>query len=85
MAFGWLLSRSVQLAIVLSVLVGVIHAIVILLKERLHDVEASVRSREIEYERALMLATEARLAALEARIHPHFLFNTLNTISSLIP
>lgn len=85
MAFGWLLSRSVQLAIVLSVLVGVIHAMVILLTERLHDVEASLRTREIEYERALKLATEARLAALEARIHPHFLFNTLNTISSLIP
>ncbi|MCC8998933.1 MAG: histidine kinase, partial [Candidatus Contendobacter sp.] len=27
----------------------------------------------------------ARLRALQARIHPHFLFNTLNTIASLIP
>lgn len=27
----------------------------------------------------------ARLQALQARIHPHFLFNTLNTIASLIP
>lgn len=34
--------------------------------------------------RAEQLATEARLASLESRIHPHFLFNTLNTISSLI-
>lgn len=39
---------------------------------------------ELERERALMLATEARLASLESRIHPHFLFNTLNSISSLI-
>jgi two-component system sensor histidine kinase AlgZ len=31
------------------------------------------------------LATEAQLASLESRIHPHFLFNTLNSISSLIP
>ena len=85
MDFGWLLTRSVQLAIVLAPLVGVIHAAVILLKERLDDVEADLRTREVEYERALKLATEARLAALEARIHPHFLFNTLNTISSLIP
>ena len=85
MDFRWLLTRSVQLAIVLALLVGVIHAVVILLKERLHDVEATLRSREVEYERALKLATEARLTALEARIHPHFLFNTLNTISSLIP
>jgi len=34
--------------------------------------------------RAEQLATEARLASLESRIHPHFLFNTLNSISSLI-
>jgi two-component system LytT family sensor kinase len=27
---------------------------------------------------------QARLEALEARLHPHFLFNTLNTIGSLI-
>jgi LytS/YehU family sensor histidine kinase len=49
----------------------------------------SMRSRihkgEIERERALKLATEAQLASLESRIHPHFLFNVLNTISSLIP
>jgi len=31
------------------------------------------------------LATEARLRSLEARVHPHFLFNTLNSISALIP
>lgn len=29
-------------------------------------------------------AARAELAALQARIHPHFLFNTLNTIASLI-
>lgn len=28
---------------------------------------------------------EAQLAALQARTHPHFLFNTLNTVASLIP
>jgi signal transduction histidine kinase len=41
-------------------------------------------SSELGRERALKLATEARLASLESRIHPHFLFNTLNSISSLI-
>jgi len=39
---------------------------------------------ELERVRALKLATEARLSSLESRIHPHFLFNTLNSISSLI-
>lgn len=30
------------------------------------------------------MALEARLATLESRLHPHFLFNTLNAISALI-
>ena len=41
--------------------------------------------QELERERALKLASEAQLASLESRIHPHFLFNTLNSISALIP
>ncbi len=45
---------------------------------------AKYEHSEVERERALKLATEARLASLESRIHPHFLFNTLNSISSLI-
>src|SRR5262249_29441511 len=34
---------------------------------------------------ARRLATEARLASLESRLQPHFLFNTLNSIAALIP
>jgi hypothetical protein len=53
------------------------------------DFYQHVRSRldfaTLEEERARKLAAEARLSSLESRIHPHFLFNTLNTISSLIP
>ena len=30
-------------------------------------------------------AAEAQLASLESRVHPHFLFNTLNSIAALIP
>ena len=39
----------------------------------------------LEQERVQKLAVEAQLASLESHIRPHFLFNTLNTISSLIP
>jgi LytS/YehU family sensor histidine kinase len=41
-------------------------------------------AKELEEERARKLAVEARLSSLESRVHPHFLFNTLNSISSLI-
>ena len=39
----------------------------------------------LEQARAQKLAAEAQLASLESHVRPHFLFNTLNTISSLIP
>ena len=55
------------------------------MRERLEETTLELRTRELERERALKLATEAHSASLESRIHPHFLFNTLNSISSLIP
>jgi len=39
----------------------------------------------MEQERAYKLLAEAQLSSLESRIHPHFLFNTLNSIAALIP
>jgi LytS/YehU family sensor histidine kinase len=52
---------------------------------RLQESTLQLRTKELERVQALKLATEAQLASLESRIHPHFLFNTLNSISSLIP
>ncbi len=37
-----------------------------------------------ESERQLMVQGKARLQALQARIRPHFLFNSMNTIASLV-
>src|SRR5947209_2350101 len=51
---------------------------------RIRATNLQLRTHELEKERALKLATEARLASLESRLHPHFLFNTLNSISALI-
>ncbi|MGH9405427.1 MAG: sensor histidine kinase [Terriglobia bacterium] len=45
--------------------------------------ELALRTQELEKERALKLASEAQLASLESRLHPHFLFNTLNSVSAL--
>lgn len=76
---------SARLSLYLTLLVGVIHAMVLLLQDRARSAEGRLRAKELEYERASKLAAEARLAALESRLHPHFLFNALNTLSSLIP
>ena len=46
-------------------------------EQRLHE-------KELAEERTRKLAAETRLRSLESWIHPHFLFNTLNSISALI-
>jgi two-component system, LytTR family, sensor kinase len=46
-----------------------------------HRLSTAERLRRSELE-ARLLAT--RMEALEARMHPHFLFNALNTVSSLV-
>ena len=51
---------------------------------RLEGVRLELRARELDHERARKMALEARLASLESRLQPHFLFNTLNAISALI-
>ncbi len=84
-SFGTLLALTVKWSVFLALLVGVVHAMVIFLQDRLQATETKLRTQQSEYEQARKLAGEARLAALEARIHPHFLFNALNTVSSLIP
>jgi sensor histidine kinase YesM len=54
------------------------------LRERVQVAEEKLHEKELAEERARKLATEARLRSLESRVHPHFLFNTLNSISALI-
>jgi signal transduction histidine kinase len=44
-----------------------------------------LRTKERDEARARQAVAEAQLSALEARVQPHFLFNTLNAIASLIP
>jgi two-component system, LytTR family, sensor histidine kinase AlgZ len=55
------------------------------MRYKLQAASLELRTREVERERAYKLLAEARLSSLESRIHPHFLFNTLNSIAALIP
>jgi len=53
-------------------------------RRRLDAVTTALQERELAHERDRKTALEARLASLEARLQPHFMFNTLNAISALI-
>jgi two-component system, LytTR family, sensor histidine kinase AlgZ len=79
------LSTAMRFNLALSLVVGGSAFVYEALRGRLSETEGELRHRELAEARALALATEARLAALAARIHPHFLFNTLNSIAALIP
>lgn len=75
---------SLRTSMSITIPMGVIFSVIESHRERLRHTEVQLRTKELERERAIKLATEAQLAALSARVEPHFLFNTLNTISSLI-
>jgi len=68
----------------MTLLVGIVTTIYEVLSGRLRAATEELRARQLEDERARQLITQARLSSLESRIHPHFLFNTLNSISALI-
>ena len=51
---------------------------------RVQAMERQLHEKQVAEERSRKLAAEARLRSLESWIHPHFLFNTLNSISALI-
>ena len=76
---------GLKIAIFISIFAGLTIGMYETYQWRLKSTALELRTKELERERALKLATKAQLASLESRIHPHFLFNTLNSISSLIP
>jgi two-component system sensor histidine kinase AlgZ len=79
-----LLSTSMFLAAPVSFIIGFSRYIYEGMRHRLQTTTLKLAAKELDEERAHKLAAEARLSSLESRVHPHFLFNTLNSISSLI-
>jgi sensor histidine kinase YesM len=75
---------SLELSILITMVFGIAGTAYETLRHQLEQTTLELRTKELERERALKLATEARLSSLESRLHPHFLFNTLNSVSSLI-
>jgi sensor histidine kinase YesM len=79
--FQWTLPFS----IVISLIFGLSITSFETLRYKLQAATLELRTKEVEQERAYKLLAEAQLSSLESRIHPHFLFNTLNSIAALIP
>jgi two-component system, LytTR family, sensor histidine kinase AlgZ len=75
---------ALRVAILATVSIGTLSIVFDGLSFRLQEARLELRTRQLEQERACKLASEARLSSLESRVHPHFLFNTLNSISALI-
>jgi two-component system, LytTR family, sensor histidine kinase AlgZ len=82
--FGSCFTSDLRINALLSLTLGVAMILYETQRRRLDVVTLELRTQQLEHERASKMALEARLAALEARLQPHFLFNTLNAISALI-
>jgi LytS/YehU family sensor histidine kinase len=76
---------SLLFCIVVALLIGLSVSTYEDLRYHLQATELELRTKQVEHERAYKLLAEARLSSLESSIHPHFLFNTLNSIAALIP
>lgn len=81
----WAAQRTgMSIALVLAMTVGMGIAVYESMRGRLNAVRESLRERQLELERAHRLAADARLASLESRLHPHFLFNALAAIAGQV-
>jgi LytS/YehU family sensor histidine kinase len=70
---------------VLAVIFGTVVYSFFAARERLQNTIAQLAEKEVKEQQLLRLKTKAELEALRAKVNPHFLFNTLNSIASLIP
>jgi len=68
----------------LAVIFGAVVYCFFAARERLQDAIATLAEKEVKEQQLLRLKTKVELEALRAKVNPHFLFNTLNSIASLI-
>jgi signal transduction histidine kinase len=77
-------AHDLSICVLITLTLGVSMSLYDTQRRRLDAVTDALRDRELEHERARKMALEARLASLESRLQPHFMFNTLNAITALI-
>jgi len=76
---GWILSGAVS-----SVVLSIMLAVIFFWREREARAQADLERERLRAERVEREAVLANLRALQAQIEPHFLFNTLANVASLI-
>ena len=76
--------RLLSMNLVFAALFGSVAVVYFSLRASAEHMAAKLKEKEFNEERLTRMKTEAELQALQAKINPHFLFNTLNSIASLI-
>jgi signal transduction histidine kinase len=79
-----LFMENISGTVPVTMIIGVVVTLLGTVTSRLEATALSLQTQRLERERAEKLAAEAQLASLSSRVQPHFLFNTLNSISGLI-
>ncbi len=76
---GWIVSIAAT-----SLIISLIISAMMFMREREANAQAALQRERAQSERIQREALAANLRALQAQIEPHFLFNTLANISSLV-
>ena len=76
---------AAKISIIVTVTMGTAIYGIELLRGQVQATTLQLRTQQLERERALKLAAEARFDSLQSRLQPHFLFNTINSILALLP
>ena len=76
--------RTFSFSLLISYIFGLSGYFYLHSQNKLRRTKELLRKKELAEADAKSLAVKAQLASLESRIHPHFLFNTLNSIAALI-
>ena len=77
--------ESFEVGAVITLIIGTAITAFEIVRSQLAQTTVELRTKQRDEADARRLAAEAQLASLESRVHPHFLFNTLNSIAALIP
>lgn len=81
---GYQASASMTNVIDYGLMTMVISLPIFIWQVRIDRLSLRLNEKEIERERLMQLKAKAELHALQSRINPHFLFNSFNSIASLI-